>query len=59
MKNTNHLASFLLFISLSFLLSGCDVITGIFEAGLWTGIILVILVIALVVWLINRGRGRR
>lgn len=59
MKNKNFLASFLLFMSLSFLLSGCDVITGIFEAGIWTGIILVVLIVALVLWLFNRGRGRR
>lgn len=59
MKNTSLLASFLLFFSLSFLLSGCDIITGIFEAGIWTGIILVVLIVALVLWLFNRRRGRR
>lgn len=34
--------------------TGCDIVLGIFEAGLWVGIILVILVVALVVWLIRK-----
>ncbi|MES2881549.1 MAG: hypothetical protein V4676_05325 [Bacteroidota bacterium] len=37
-------------------LSSCDVIGGIFKAGFWTAIIIVVLVIALILWLINRGR---
>ncbi len=38
------------------LLSSCEVITGIFKAGMWTGIIIVALVIILIVWLISRSR---
>lgn len=34
------------------LLSGCDLVGDIFEAGFWVGVIVVVLVIALVVWLI-------
>ncbi len=33
-------------------LTGCDLLKGVFEAGLITGIILVILVIALIIFLI-------
>ena len=47
-----------LIIGLAFMLTGCDVIVGIFEAGFWTGIVLVILVVLLVVYLWRRGRKR-
>ena len=39
-------------------LGGCSVIGGIFKAGFWTAIILVVVVIALVGW-IARASGRR
>jgi hypothetical protein len=37
-------------------LSSCEVIGGIFKAGFWTAIILVVLVVGLILWLVNRGR---
>lgn len=37
-------------------LSSCEVIGGIFKAGIWVGIILVVAVVALIMWLVNRGR---
>jgi hypothetical protein len=37
-------------------LAGCEIVGNIFEAGVWVGVILVILVIGLVVWLFFRGR---
>lgn len=46
----------LLFVGLSFTLTACDVITGIFEAGFWTGIVLVVLVVLLIVYLVRRSR---
>ena len=36
------------------LLSGCAVIGGIFKAGVWFGVTLVVLVIALIFYLISR-----
>lgn len=39
--------------------SSCDLVYGIFKAGLWVGIIIVILVIAVIFWLISRFTGRR
>jgi len=36
------------------LFSSCDLVEGIFKAGMGVGIFLVILVIALIVWLISR-----
>lgn len=37
-------------------LTSCEVIGDIFEAGIWTGLIIVVVVIALIIWLINRFR---
>ena len=37
-------------------LSSCEVIGGIFKAGVWTGLILVAIVVALVIFLITRFR---
>lgn len=43
----------------STLLTGCSVIEGIFKAGVWTGIIVVVLVVALIIWLIAKVTGGR
>ena len=40
-------------------LTSCDLITGIFEAGMWTGIIVVVIILALVIWLISKVFGGR
>ncbi|GAA4392405.1 hypothetical protein [Hymenobacter koreensis] len=37
-------------------LSGCDVIGDIFKAGAYTGIIVVVLLILLVLWVVRRFR---
>lgn len=47
----------MLFLAGSFLLSGCEAIGDIFKAGLWVGVIIVVLIIALVLWLIRKMRG--
>lgn len=39
-----------------FTASSCQVVGGIFKAGVWSGIIVVVLVIVLVIWLIGRSR---
>lgn len=53
MKNLN-LASLLLILLMTPLLSGCDLAGDIFEAGAWTAIIGIVLVIALIVWLFRK-----
>jgi hypothetical protein len=40
-------------------LTGCDVIGGIFEAGVWTGFLLVAVGIAVLLWLGSRLFRRR
>lgn len=39
--------------------TGCEAILGIFEAGFWVGIIVVVIVLALIVGLIRMLGGRR
>lgn len=37
-------------------LASCDVIGGIFKAGVWTGLLLVALVVGIVLWIVARMR---
>lgn len=37
-------------------LSSCEAIGSIFKAGIWTGIIGIVIVVALVLWLIGKSR---
>jgi hypothetical protein len=46
-------ASFLLF-----LLSSCSAIEGIFKAGVWVGVLAVVVVVGLIIWLLTR-MGRK
>jgi len=39
------------------ILSSCELIEGIFKAGVWTGVIIVVVIIALVIWLISKVFG--
>ncbi|MEI5985572.1 MULTISPECIES: hypothetical protein [Sphingobacterium] len=47
----------LLLFLMTNLLTGCSVIEGIFKAGLWSGIIFVVVIVALLIWLITRFMG--
>jgi Rrf2 family protein len=38
-------------------LTGCEAIGDIFKAGVWTGVLLVILVIGVIVWLLTRSKA--
>ncbi len=40
------------------LLSSCELVGDIFKAGAYTGIIIVIIIIALIIWLLSKFRGR-
>lgn len=35
-------------------LSSCELVEGIFKAGVWVGVIVVVLVLALVIWLVSK-----
>jgi hypothetical protein len=51
-KSTVLFNSLLLLIMVA--LTGCSVVSGIFQAGMGFGIFMVVLVIALIIWLISR-----
>jgi hypothetical protein len=36
--------------------SGCEIIGGIFKAGIWVGAIVVILLVVLVMWIVGKAR---
>lgn len=42
---------------LSTTLMSCELVEGIFKAGMWTGIIVVVLVLALIIWVISKVFG--
>lgn len=46
----------LLALATAMTLSSCEVVGGIFKAGVWVGILLVVLVVGLILWLVGRGR---
>jgi hypothetical protein len=50
--------AFLLFLTALFTLalSGCEAVVGIFEAGLWVGVIGVIVILAIVGFVVSRFR---
>lgn len=43
-------------VAMMIALSSCQIVGDIFKAGVWVGIILVFLVVAVIVWLFSRGR---
>ncbi len=50
----NFLTHIFVFVLLSVTLTGCDVIGDIFEAGIWAGVIIVVLVIVFIIWIIKK-----
>lgn len=44
---------------LSTTLSSCELVEGIFKAGVWTGIIAVVVVLAIIIWLMAKVFGSR
>jgi len=55
MKNLTT-ALFTLLIVFAF--SSCAVVGGIFKAGVWVGVLVVVGVVALILWLISRGSSK-
>jgi hypothetical protein len=52
MKNINNPLNFSLLFLILFFMQGCDLIFGIFEVGVWVGIIFSAIVVFLIIWLI-------
>lgn len=43
-------------VAVAMLMASCDVIGGIFKAGFWAAIIIILLVAGLIIWLLRRFR---
>ncbi|WP_109694619.1 phosphatidate cytidylyltransferase [Chitinophaga deserti] len=54
----NKSISLFIIALISMTLSSCEIVGGIFKAGVWTGLILVALVLGLIIFLFTRG-GRK
>lgn len=52
MKNKWLTGSAVLFL---FTLTSCEVVAGIFKAGVWSGVLLVVGIIALIIYIISRA----
>lgn len=46
----------LLVLSIVMFLPGCEIIGGIFKAGVWVGILAVVAVVALILYIAGRGK---
>lgn len=55
MKQNNGILLAALFFMLT-TMSSCEVIGDIFQAGVWVGVILVVLVVGIILWIIGKAR---
>jgi hypothetical protein len=55
MKRNNALL-FALLVSIVFTVSSCQAIADIFKAGVWVGVLLVVVVIGVIFWLVGKAR---
>jgi hypothetical protein len=58
MKKNHVLIPFILLL-ITVMFSSCEAIAGIFKAGVWTGVLLVAGIIALVIFIISRMTGKK
>ena len=56
-RSTPSPALMLLLLVSAVLLSGCALVGGIFKAGLWVGVIAVVIVVAVVMLIVGKARG--
>jgi len=52
-----RLLSVSLLLILATQVAGCELAAGIFKAGVWVGIIMVVLVVGVVAWLVTRVKS--
>lgn len=48
-----------LLILLTVTLSSCEVVGDIFEAGMWTALIIIVIIVLIIVWIFRKFTGRR
>lgn len=49
--------NYFLIISAMMLLSSCEIIGGIFKAGMWSGILIVVAIIGVIIFIISKMAG--
>jgi hypothetical protein len=55
--NAPQTSGALMLCGLAFTTSGCEVIGGIFKAGVWVGVAIVVVVVGLIAWAIKAAAG--
>ena len=55
MISKNYLTLLCLFMLTT--LAGCEIVGGIFEAGVWFGVVIVVLIIAVLIWALRKFVG--
>ncbi|HUS00438.1 MAG TPA: hypothetical protein VMY77_01855 [Chitinophagaceae bacterium] len=53
-KNNGILLAALFFVLTT--LNSCEVVGGIFKAGMWVGVLVVVLVVGIILWIIGKAR---
>lgn len=53
-----NLSLLMLLMLLAVSSSGCEVVGGIFKAGMWVGVIMVALILVVVFWIMGKMRRR-
>jgi uncharacterized membrane protein YkvI len=53
---TARLSQILMLLLVSVSMGGCQAIADIFQAGIWVGVIIVVAIVAIVGFLMSRGR---
>jgi hypothetical protein len=60
MKNSSPLlSSLLLLAAIIFLIPGCAVVGGIFKAGIWVGVLAVVIVVGIILLLVSKVSGKK
>ena len=57
MNPMNRIFPIALVILMTSLLTSCAAIEGIFKAGVWSGVIMVVVVVALLIWILAKLFG--
>lgn len=55
--NSSQVVRAVLLVTLAFTAGGCAVVEGIFKAGVWVGVAIVLVVVALLAWAIKAARS--
>jgi hypothetical protein len=58
MKSFSYYFSVLLLL-LTLTVTSCEVIGDIFQAGMWTAVILIVLIVLFILWIVRKVKGPR